>query len=70
VCQSIIETVASVCRDGEDEKATVKAKITGFSCGFAKERALDLKGGVVKYTGNNTQSNFSEWARPWLLKKL
>jgi hypothetical protein len=70
VCGIIIDTVASVCREGEDEKATVRAKITGFTCGYAKDRSLDLKGGIVKYSGNNTQSNFSEWAKPWLLKHL
>ena len=70
VCGNIIGEVASICRLGEDEKATVKAKITGFTCGYAKERNLDLKGGIVKFNGNNVQSNFSDWARPWLLKKL
>jgi len=70
VCSAIIDVVASVCREGADEKATVKAKITGFTCGYAKERSLDLRGGVVKYQGNNVQSNFSEYAKPWLLKHL
>ena len=70
VCFSIIDVVDSVCREGADEKATVKAKITGFTCGYAKERTLDLKGGVLKYQGNNVQSNYSEWAKPWLLKHL
>lgn len=70
VCGIIIDEVAAICRQGEDEKATVKAKITGVTCGYAKERNLDLKGGIVKYLGNNVQSNFSEWARPWLLKHL
>jgi len=70
VCQSIISVVASICREGEDEKATVKAKITGFTCGYAKERTLDFKGSTLRYQGNNTQSNFDEWAKPWLLKHL
>jgi hypothetical protein len=70
VCGSIVDQVASLCRAGDDEKAAVKAKITGFTCGYAKERNLDLKGGIVKYNGNNTQSNFSDWARPWLMKNL
>ena len=48
----------------------MKAKISGIQCSYAKERNLELKGGIVKYSGNNTQSNFSEWARPWLLKHL
>ena len=70
VCGAVIEAVSSICREGADEKATVKAKITGFTCGFAKERTLELKGGIVKYNGNNTQSNFDDWAKPWLLKHL
>ena len=70
VCGNVIDQVATICRLGDDEKATVKAKITGFQCGYAKERTLDLKSGVVKYMGNNVQSNFSDWARPWLLKHL
>src|SRR5262245_832339 len=41
VCTTIVETVSSLCRAGEDEKAAVKAKITGFTCGFAKERTLE-----------------------------
>jgi hypothetical protein len=70
VCGAIVDSVASVCREGDDEKATVKAKISTIQCGFAKERSLDLKGTVLKYLGNNTQSNFSDWAKPWLLKHL
>ena len=70
VCSNIIQTVWSICRGGDDEKAAVKAKIKGFECGFKKERSLDLKGGIVKYLGNNNQSNFTDWAKPWLLKKL
>ncbi len=70
VCNAAIDEVASICRQGEDEKAAVKAKITGFTCGYAKERAFALDGKILKYSGNNAQSNFSEWARPWLLKHL
>lgn len=70
VCASIVEEVAGICREGEDEKKAVKAKIKGFTCGHAKDRKLSLAGGVVKYMGNNDQSNFSNWARPWLLKNL
>jgi hypothetical protein len=70
VCQSIIDSVASICREGEDEKAAVKTKIGTIHCGYAKERTLDLKSGTLTYRGNNTQSNFSEWAKPWLLKHL
>jgi hypothetical protein len=70
VCTGIIDDVAAICRQGDDEKAAVKAKISSVTCGYAKERNLDLKGGTLNYRGNNTQSNFSEWARPWLLKHL
>jgi len=70
VCTNIIGEIASICRQGDDEKAAVKAKISSVTCGYAKERNLDLKSGTLSYRGNNTQSNFSEWARPWLLKHL
>ncbi len=70
ICGAIIEEVATLCRKGEDEKTAVKAKIKGFQCGFAKPRTLDLKGGLVTYMGNNQESNFSDWARPWLMKHL
>lgn len=70
VCSAIIEEVAGICREGEDEKKAVAAKIKGFTCGHAKERKLALTGGILKYTGNNEQSNFSDWAKPWLLKNL
>src|SRR5258706_13263300 len=45
VCTAVIDTVASICREGADEKATVKAKISAISCGFSSDRSLDLKGG-------------------------
>ena len=70
ICAGIVDEVESICREGEDEKKSVVAKIKGFKCGYAKERKLDLKGGTLTYMGNNQQSNFSDWARPWLLKKL
>jgi len=70
VCTAIIEEVAGICREGEEEKKSVTAKIKGFTCGYAKSRTLGLSGGVVKYMGNNDQANFSEWAKPWLLKNL
>jgi hypothetical protein len=71
ICDSIVEEVVSLCREGDDEKASVKAKIKGFQCGYAKPRTLDLsKSGIVKYMGNNEESNFSDWAKPWLMKKL
>ena len=70
VCDAIIDVVAHICRQGEDEKATVKEKITGFTCGYAKERNLSLSGKTLNYNGNNVQSNYSDWARPWVLKHL
>ncbi len=71
ICDSIVQEVVSLCREGEDEKASVKAKIKGFQCGYGKPRKLDLgKNGIVKYMGNNEESNFSDWAKPWLMKKL
>ncbi|MBC7976632.1 MAG: hypothetical protein H7138_16790 [Myxococcales bacterium] len=71
ICDSIVQEVVSLCREGEDEKASVKAKIKGFQCGYGKPRKLDLgKSGIVKYMGNNEESNFSDWAKPWLMKKL
>jgi hypothetical protein len=70
VCTNIIYQVAHICRGGADDAAAVRAKITGFQCGFAKERSLDLKGGIVRYLGNNNQANFADWAKPWLMKRL
>lgn len=70
VCAAIVDVVDMICREGEDEKQSVAAKIKGFSCGHAKDRKLGLTGGIVKYMGNNDQSNFTDWARPWLLKNL
>jgi len=70
ICDGIIREVIGLCREGDDEKASVKAKIKGFQCGYAKPRTLELKGGIVKYMGNNEESNFSDWAKPWLMKKL
>lgn len=71
VCDSIVQEVVSLCREGEDEKSSVAAKIKGFQCGYGKPRKLDLsKAGIVKYMGNNDESNFSDWAKPWLMKKL
>jgi hypothetical protein len=70
VCASIVDEVDSLCRAGADEKAAVKAKIKGFQCGYSKPRSLDFKGAVVKYMGNNEEANFSDWAKPWLMKRL
>jgi hypothetical protein len=70
ICTAVIDEVGSLCRQGDDEKAAVKAKIKGFKCGFAKPRTLAMTGGIVTYMGNNEEANFSDWARPWLMKKL
>jgi len=70
ICDAIVSEVATLCRKGEDEKSAVASKIKGFKCGFTKPRSLDLKGGTLTYMGNNQESNFSEWARPWLMKHL
>jgi len=70
VCNVMIDEISTVCRQGEDEKAAVKAKIKSIQCGFANPRNLALKNGTLTYLGNNQESNFSEWARPWLMKHL
>jgi hypothetical protein len=70
ICTTIIDEVNSLCREGDDEKKSVAAKIKGFTCGYAPDRKLGLSGGIVRYMGNNQQSNFSDWARPWLMKNL
>ena len=70
ICKSIVDELGSLCRKGADEKSAVKAKITALKCGFAKPRTLDLKAGTLTYMGNNEESNFSDFARPWLLKNL
>jgi hypothetical protein len=70
ICGAIVDEVVTICREGDEEKALVAKKIKGFKCGYAKARTLELKGGSVKYMGNNTQSNFSDWAKPILEKNL
>jgi hypothetical protein len=70
ICNLAIDEVDSLCRAGDDGKAAVKAKIKGFTCGYSKPRSLDLKGGILKYTGNLEEANFSDWAKPWLEKHL
>ncbi|HTL35776.1 MAG TPA: hypothetical protein VL326_21750 [Kofleriaceae bacterium] len=71
VCAAVIDEVESLCREGDDEKASVKAGIKGFQCGYAKPRKLDLsKRGILKYMGNNEEANFSDWAKPWITKHL
>lgn len=70
VCNTLVDEIASICREGKDEASSVKAKISTIQCGFAADRSLDLKSNTLRYLGNNTQANFSNWARPWLLKHL
>ena len=70
VCDNMVQLVASICRAGEDEKKAVGAKIKTISCGYAKARTLDLKGGKLKYMGNNDEGNWHDWAKPALTKKL
>jgi hypothetical protein len=70
ICEEIVIEVGRICAEGDDEKAAVKAKIKSFKCGYANPRTLGLRGGAVTYMGNQEQSNFSDWARPWLLKRL
>ncbi len=71
ICGLVVQEVVSLCREGEDEKASVAAKIKGFQCGYGKPRKLDLnKAGIVKHMGNIEEPNFSAWAKPWLMKKL
>jgi hypothetical protein len=70
ICGAVIDEVASICRSDEDSKQAVRSKIKGFTCGYQNPRALDLKGGIVKYLGNNEEANFSDWAKPWLEKHL
>lgn len=70
IASAIIDEVEGLCREGDDEKSSVKAKIKGFKVGYAKPRTLDLKGGIVIWMGNFEESNFSDWAKPWLTKRL
>jgi len=70
ICTNIIDEVVSLCHEGDEDKAAVSKQLKGFTCGYAKERTLQVKGGVVKYMGNNQQSNFSSWAKPILEKSL
>lgn len=70
ICTAIVDEVATLCRAGKDEKDAVKAKIKGFACGYAPKRALSYKGTTLVYMGNNAEANFSDWAKPWLMKHL
>ncbi len=57
-------------REGSDEKAAVAAKIRGFRCGYGKPRTAALADGIVDYRNNHEESNFSDWAKPWLMRNL
>ena len=70
ICDNMLQLVARVCGDSEDGKKAVTAKIMTVACGYSKSRTLDLKGGKLKYLGNNDQANFWDWAKPALTKKL
>jgi|SRR6185312_609112 len=70
ICGAVIDEVEALCRDDADSKASVKAKIKGFTCGWSNPRSLDMKGGILQYLGNNEQANFSDWAKPWIEKHL
>jgi hypothetical protein len=70
VCDILINQVEMICRSGDDAKQAVAEKFKGFECGFAKPRTLDVKGGIVRYMGNNLESNVTDWMKPWLLKRL
>jgi hypothetical protein len=70
ICASVIDEVDGLCREGADEKMSVVAKIKGFKCGYGNPRNLAFEGNTVVYMGNNEESNFSDWAKPWLMKNL
>jgi hypothetical protein len=70
VCASMVDEVLSLCRDGDDEKQSVAAKIKGFKCGYGNPRGAKIDDGIVVYMGNNEEANFSDWAKPWLMKNL
>jgi hypothetical protein len=70
ICDQVVNEVDSLCRNDADSKASVVSKIKGFTCGYSNPRSLDMKGGIVRYMGNNEEANFSDWAKPWLEKHL
>ena len=70
VCDRVVDLVASLCRQGEDEKQAVAAKIKKIQCGYSNPWTLNLKAGAVVFHGNNAQYNFTDWAKPLLMKKL
>ena len=70
ICAAMVDEVLSLCREGEDEKQSVASAIKGFRCGYGNPRRASLEDGIVVYMGNNEESNFSDWAKPWLTKSL
>lgn len=70
ICAAMVDEVLSLCREGDDEKQSVASAIKGFRCGYGNPRRASLENGIVVYMGNNEQSNFSDWAKPWLTKSL
>jgi hypothetical protein len=70
LCSIVISEAVRLCREGDQPKAAVTAKIKSFRCGYAKERTLTLRNGVVTYMNNDTQPNPGQWAREQLLDKL
>lgn len=70
ICDRVVDLVHSICLGGDDEKQAVAAKIKKIECGFSNPWTLDLKGGTVVFHGNNSQYNFTDWAKPLLMKKL
>jgi hypothetical protein len=70
ICTAIVDQLDTICREGAESQAAVKAKIKAVKCGYAAKRSLAMGGGTVTYMGNNVEANFSDWAGPWLKKKL
>lgn len=70
ICASIVDEVEGLCREGEDEKSSVAAKIKGFQCGYGNPRSLSLSRGIIRLMGNTSEANFDDWAKPWLQKQL
>jgi hypothetical protein len=69
-CDVIVYEAVRLCKEHEKSKSAVAAKIKSFRCGFAKERKMTLKSGVVTYMNNDTQPNPEQWAREQLLNNL
>lgn len=70
ICAAVIDEVDGLCREGADEKSSVVARIKAFKCGYSNPRNLAFEGNTLVYMGNNEQSNYSDWAKPWIMKNL